>query len=213
MAVEPETAQAGQRQQGGVAHAVADLVEPGLHVAAQGDDLEVRARVQQLGLAAHRTGADDRARRQGGEALRAVPAMTARPEDQRIAGILALQRAGQHDPRRHLGFEVLQAVHREIDPPIPQGLVNFLGPEPLAADIRQPLARGLGGVPGGGDDVFLEHVHAAQDRAEVLQHRQESAGLHQRERRTAGAHPQRQAGRVPLHVRMRRRGGGGNVVH
>ena len=47
-------------------------------------------------------------------------------------------------------------------------------------------------VPGGADDMLLEHVQAAQHRAEPLQPRQEHPGLHQGERGAAGAHPQRQ---------------------
>jgi hypothetical protein len=50
----------------------------------------------------------------------------ARRQDQRLARILAHQRPGEHDPRRQIGLQILQRMHREIHPPIQQRLVNLL---------------------------------------------------------------------------------------
>ena len=79
-------------------------------------------------------------------------------QDQRIARILARQRAGQHDAGRQLGLQVLQAVHGEVDPAVQQRLVDLLGEQPLAADLRQRPV--LHRVAGGADDVLLEHVRS-----------------------------------------------------
>ena len=102
-------------------------------------DAQVRPAMQKLRLAPHRGGADD-ARRPAGmsNGSAADRRVAAGAKDQRVARILALQRAGQHDARRQCGFQVLQAVHREIDAAVHQRLVDFLGEQPLAADIGQP---------------------------------------------------------------------------
>ena len=128
---------------------------------------------------------------QGGVGVRRVRLGTVRPEDQGVPRVLALEGAGEHDAGGHLGFEVLQGVDCEIDPVVEQGLVDFLGEQALAADIGQPGAGGLGGIPGGADHVFLEHLHAAQHRAEGGEQSEEVPGLPQRQRRATGADAQR----------------------
>jgi hypothetical protein len=85
-------------------------------------------------------------------------------------------------------------VDREVDPAVRQCLVYFLGEQSLAADFCQRTI--LHGVTRGADDVLLEHVHAAQHGAEALQPLEEESGLHQGERRPAGAHPERQNAHV-----------------
>jgi hypothetical protein len=120
-------------------------------------------------------------------------------EDQGVARILPLHRAGEHDAVGHGGFQVLQAVDGEIHPPVQQRLVDFLGEQAFAADIGQPSV--LHGVAGGADDVFLEHVHPPQHRAELADLCQERPRLPQRERRAARADTQRHAPVVARHVR------------
>ena len=94
-------------------------------------------------------------------------ARAVRAQDQRVARILAPQRAGEHDAGRQLGLQVLQAVHREVDAAVEQRLVDLLGEQALAADLRQAAV--LHRVAGGADGVLLEHVEAAQHRAEAGQ--------------------------------------------
>ena len=127
-------------------------------------------------------------------------------EDQRVAGVLAPQRAGEHDAGRQRGLQVLQAVHREVDAAVGERLVDLLGEQALAADLRQAAI--LHRVAGGADGMLLEHVQAAQHRAEAGQDREEAAGLDQRQRRAAGADAQRQRAGVRLHQWRGWHGGG-----
>ncbi len=53
---------------------------------------------------------------------------------------------------------------REIDAAVQPCLVDFLGEQPLAADIRQAAV--LHVVAGGVDGMLLERIDAAQHRAE-----------------------------------------------
>ena len=62
-----EPLQSGIGQQRGGADAGGQLVEPRLHVAAQRGDGKIRTHMQQLRLATHRGGADQRSRRQAVE--------------------------------------------------------------------------------------------------------------------------------------------------
>jgi len=63
--------------------------------------------------------------------------------------------------------------------------VDFLGEQALAADLGERAV--LHGVAGGGDDVLVEHVHAAQDGAEFSQNFQEMGGLYARQGGASGA--------------------------
>ena len=106
-----------------------------------GTTLQVRPALQQLRLAAQRRGADDAALRQLGK--RSAPA-----RDQRVARILARQRRGEDDRLRQPRRQVLDRMHRQIDPPVQQRLVDLLGEQALAADLGQrpvedPVAGGL----------------------------------------------------------------------
>ena len=169
-----------------------------MHIAADVLDTQVGPRVQQLRGAAHAARPHHGAVRQGGVGIVALRDFEVRAQDQRIPRVLALQHAGQHDAGRQLGLEVLQAMHREIDAAVQQGLMDFFAEQALAADVGQALARALRRVAGGADRVFLEDVHAAQHRAELAEQRQEGPRLHERQRRGAGADTKRQ----PVMVRL-----------
>ena len=129
---------------------------------------QVGPRMLQLRLAAHRGGADLRPLLQRGERVGGIDRRMARRQHQRIARILALQRAGERDAGRQSGFQILQAMHGEIDPPRRQRFVDFLGEQPLAADLGERAV--LHRVAGGDDDMLLEHrPHVPQHGAEMFQ--------------------------------------------
>ena len=111
--------------------------------------------MQQLRLPADRGGADQRAQRQAGERVGGIDRCIGRAqaEDQRVARVLARQRAGQHDAGRQRGLQVLQAVHREVDAAVGQRLVDLLGEQALAADVGQAAV--LHRVAGGADRMLL----------------------------------------------------------
>ena len=75
--------------------------------------------------------------------------------------------------------------------------MNFLGEQTLAANLGERTI--LHRIAGGADVVFLEHVHPAQNRAEMPDHRHEVARLHQCERRGTRANAQRESG--PMRMR------------
>ena len=56
-------------------------------------------------------------------------------------------------PGGSVGLQVLQAVHREVDPAIGQRLVDLLGEQALAADLGQAAV--LHRVAGGADRMLL----------------------------------------------------------
>ena len=97
-----------------------------LHVAADHGDPQVGPGVQHLRLAPDRGGADDGAGRQAAKD-RPDPARRSPAEDEHVPRILPRQRAGEHDSGRQLGFQVLQAMHGEVDAAVQQRLVDLLG--------------------------------------------------------------------------------------
>jgi len=76
-------------------------------------------------------------------------------------------------------------MHGEVYAAGEEGFVDFLGEQAFAPDFRQGAV--LHGVSGGGDYVFLEHVHASEDGAEMLEQSEEGCGLGAGEGRAAGA--------------------------
>jgi len=95
-------------------------------------------------------------------------------------------------------------MHRDINPPGQHRLVNFLGKQAFAADIRQPAAAGLAGIAGGADLNF-RRIGAGQSRADGLQLRDHVAGLRQSERRGARDDIQRQRPEMRRHLIDRRK--------
>jgi hypothetical protein len=146
-------------------------------------------------MASDGTGADDGALRQTGIRVFIIQRVAAVAQDERIAHILTRQGAGEHDAGRQRGFQILEAVHGQIDAPIGQGLVNLLGEQPLAADFGQPPV--LHRIARGADDMLLEHVHLVQYRADAGEGGEEAARLLQGERGGAGADAQRQLRMMP----------------
>ena len=119
------------------------LAQPRLDVAAQQLDAKVRAQPQRLRLAAQRGGAEPRAVGQGGDRI-------GDGRNQRVAHVLAFGRKPAiATPSGSSGRQILGRMHRDVDPPVEERRVDFLG--------EQPLAAGLGERP------ILDHVAAGAD--------------------------------------------------
>ena len=74
--------------------------------------------------------------------------------DQRVAHVLPRQVARQHGALGEVGRHVLHRVHGDVDAAVEQRVVDLLGEEPLAADVREGLSQDL--VSRGLDDADLE---------------------------------------------------------
>ena len=93
-----------------------------------------------------RSGADPRAGRQIAEARPPLD----RPA--RRAGRRAAARSRSRDPSGSTGLHILQRMHRQIDAPVEQRLLDLLGEQPLAADLGEqagpaPGRRSCGSSP------------------------------------------------------------------
>ena len=96
------------------------------------------------------------------------------------------KKAGEHEPRRQHGRQILRRMHREVDVAGEQRLLDFLGEQSLAAGFGQwPI---LDDVAGGADDFDLDPLGVEARRGgEPALH---LARLHQRQRRAARADAQ-----------------------
>jgi N6-L-threonylcarbamoyladenine synthase len=172
-AVEP-----GGGEQRRVRLAGGELGQPGRDVSAERDYLAVRAGMEHLRGAARGAGPDPRALGKRGD--RCGP-------DQNVADILAGQDGGDDDLARAGRFDVLGRVDRDVDLAGKQPGIEFLGPQRLAADLRErpvldPVAAG-----GDGDEFdvrFAQAVGGGKARLGLL-------GLGHGEGRTAGAETER----------------------
>ena len=105
-----------------------ELAQPGLHVAAPLEDLEVGAQPLQLPGAADGGGADARAVRQSVEAAGLL-------RDEHVGGGRALEHGGELEAGGHVARQVLQAVHGHVDLAGEQRVFEFLGEEAFAARL------------------------------------------------------------------------------
>ncbi len=197
-----EPAQAGQGQQAAVEFAGFHAAQPGLDIAADDAHRQVRAEMEKLRLPADGGGADHRALGQRGKGGCGVRLRHIRAQDQDVARVFPLQRAGEDDAGRKLGLQILQAMDREIDPPIGQCFVNFFCKQSLAAHFGKPLVENA--IARGHDDVLFEHIHRIQHRAEAAELGLEGPGLGQRERRSACTDTQGQRAAVGFYARFMR---------
>jgi hypothetical protein len=117
---------------------------------------EIRPAMQQLRLPAHGSRADQGTLRQGRQRIIRRRRAAACAQNQRIAWVFPFQNASQHNARRQFGFQILEAMHRDINPPIGQRFMDFLGEKPLAANIGQALILHL--VARCRDDVFFQRA-------------------------------------------------------
>ena len=127
----PRRLQAGQRQQRGVDLAGRELAQPGVDVAAEVDHPQVGAPRQQLRLAAQRGGADHGASRQLGDGRAAGRAISTSRGSSRASTAPMHQAVGQP------GRQVLDRMHREVDPARQQRRLDLLAEQALAAELGE----------------------------------------------------------------------------
>ena len=106
-------------------------------------------------------------------------------QNQRIARVFPFQDTGQHNAWRQFGFQILEAMHRDINAAIGQRFMYFLGEKALAANIGQALVLHL--VAGCRDDVFFQRAIFGQRRDGRARHGSEMPRLPKRKRRAARA--------------------------
>ena len=175
--------QSGERQQGGVDLAGVELAQARLHVAAKVHHREIGTQPLDQRLPAQRRGADDRA-------MRKLVQRAALAADEGIARILARQHRHDRKPRRQHGRHVLGRMHGEVDAAGEQRVLDLLGEQALAADLRQRAVADH--VAAGADDLDAdalgrEPMRRGQARAHL-------PGLDQRERAAARADAQHGVG-------------------
>ena len=110
---------------------------------------------------------------------------TSSTQNQRIARVFPFQHTGQHNAWRQFGFQILEAMHSDINAAIGQRLMDFLGEKPFAANIGQALVLYL--VAGCRDDVFFQRAIFGQRRDGRAGHACKMSRLPKRKRRAARA--------------------------
>ena len=141
--------------------------------------------MQQLRLPAHGSRADQGALRQDSKRIIRRGRTASSTQNQRIARVFAFQHTGQHNAWRQFGFQILEAMHRDIYAAIGQRFMDFLGEKPLAANIGQALILNL--VAGCRDDVFFQRAIFGQRRDGRAGHACKMPRLPKRKRRAARA--------------------------
>ena len=125
---------------------VVELAQPRLDIAAQWHAHADRAAAHGDRLPAQRRGAEARAMRQLGQGARLAA-------DEHIARIFALKARRQHQPLRQHRRHVFCRMHRKIDAPGQQGLLDLFREQAFAALLRQrPVLDDVAGRPD--DDEF-----------------------------------------------------------
>jgi hypothetical protein len=125
-----QTLEPGQRQQSRVGDTLIELAQPRLDVAAQRHNVQIGTQPLHHRLPPQRRGADAGAARQ----LRNRVGLAA---DEGVARVLARQERRQHEAARQRGRHVLRRMHREVDGPRQQRLLDLFGEQPFAAGFRQ----------------------------------------------------------------------------
>src|SRR5256712_6149250 len=105
-----------------------DLANPRRHIASQGHHLEIGTKEAHL-RDAPQTGRPD--------ARPSAKIHQRRAVDERLARIVALWHGAEGEPGRQRGGKVLEGMHRDIDPPIEQCILDFLGEEALPFELVQ----------------------------------------------------------------------------
>src|ERR1700730_385590 len=138
-----EAIEAGFREHDRIVFAALDLAQAGVDIAAKIADVEIRADVPQLGLAAKTAGANPgtlpQVRKRGTVA-----------GDKAVSHILTAADCGKREVGRHLRGNVLNAVDGDVDGLFEQRVFQFFDEDPLAADLRERRLLEL--VAGGFDD-------------------------------------------------------------
>ena len=176
LALAAKPLQPGERQKRGVAFPFGELAQARVHITAQEPHREIGAQALELRLAPDGGSADERASRELVETAEAR-------RDERIARILARQIAGDADARRQERRQILRRMHRDVDAPVEERLVELLGEEPLAACVREGAIGDAVSACADDDDLDLalrEDAHLGEPPAQLM-------GLRERERAAARA--------------------------
>ncbi len=127
--VKPYQAGGGQHN-GGPLGVRVELGQAGTYVATEVGHEEIGTGVQQLSTTAQAAGSDHATLRNVAPAKRCAA-------DQGIAGILSGAYGSYRDPIGKLSREVLERVHREVDPSLEQRIVDLLGKDRATADSSE----------------------------------------------------------------------------
>ena len=176
---ETEPVQPGAGEKRRVGHALLELAQPRLDVAAEPHDLEIRAPVQRSAPAAAAT-TSRRSRRAGSSSKRGVL-----HADERVARVLARQRRRRW--RGHRGSTVCMSFMEctaSVDLAGEQRLLDLLGKETLAAGLRQ---RPVGDAVAGRLDDDRARTRPRPSPCAAARRRAHLVGLRQRQGRAAGA--------------------------
>ena len=183
-----EAIEAGGGEDECVAFAVVELLEAGVDVAADLDEVDIGAEGEELRAATRAGGADGSAHRQGVEG----PVRLADPD---VAGVDAFRDGGESELRSELGGEVLEGVDGEVDTAFFEGFFDLLDEDALAVEVgRRDEAGLLHAVACGADDLKLNVV------AGVAEGIQDVVGLPEGELRAARADADGIAGIVHTHT-------------
>ena len=136
-----QTLEPGGGQHDGVVFAFLHLAQAGIHIAAQGKDLQVGTQIEQLGLTAQAAGAH--AGPLGQFVQRGVAV-----GEQAVHADLTLGHAAQDEALGQDHGHVLDAVHGQVGGTVQQGFLDLLDEQALAAhlghgDIQDDVAAGL----------------------------------------------------------------------
>ena len=162
----------------------------GVHVAPDRADVEPRPERMELCGATKAARADDGSVGQPRES-RSVPG------DEAVPRVVSRADRADRDVERVLGGEVLERVHGEVEPAVPQPLFELRGEEALASDLRQRLLARLRPVPLRDDRTNF----AGETRPCRFQQLDDTSGLALGEGRPSGPDDDRLRGRPRPHRR------------
>ena len=169
-----EPVEAGGRQDRRIHLTSFQLLQPSVDVAPQRDDLQVRPGGKQLRGPARGRSADH------GALLQRLNGLG---PDQLVLDVRARADRSETDFLRPNDFNILHRMHGEIDVAIQQCGIQFLGPQTLAANLRERPVGNTIAAGGDGNDFDVTGGPALRD----FQRGGDLARLDQRQRRTACA--------------------------
>ena len=180
--------QAGHRKEGAFGHAIGELFQTGLHVAAEFDDPQVGALVQELRAAAQAGGAHH-------STLGQLIQRRERRRNKGIAGVFAREIGVEQQAPRLDGRHVFHRVDRNVDLAGQQVVFDFARKQTLAADILERAI--LNDIAGHFDHHDFES--RLRDFESCSQTSAGFIGLGHRQRRAAGTDAQRVFGGGQVH--------------
>ena len=172
-----EPFEAAQREHQRIDLTGVQLADPRVHIAADRNDRQIRSLPQQLGLAPQGSRPDPRTLWQSREVRRLR-------RQKRVARVVACQHTRNRQPLREPSLQILQGMHRQINLPGDQRLLDLLDEQALAADLgEQPV---LHPVAGRADRHDLDRSRRGEFGASRNQSIADEGGLAQRHRAAAG---------------------------